>query len=199
MIRELGETIGDAVVESVGRAVGRSQEQRPLPADLLESDEAFLAVFDAPGAEPADVQVRFEANTVVTRVDRFRRFHDGFEMRFPGRGLSLDGSISLPQDAVVAPEDATATLKDNGTLHVRIPKVEPEVDEEMASKVSTMDEEGVKPEELETDEEGDTANGTDTGAETPTGDEEPTNVVEKVSDEDRDEDTNQGSLDVGGE
>ncbi len=125
MIRELGETIGGAVVESVGRAVARSQEQRPLDVDLLESDDAYLAVFDAAGVESGDVQVRFENRTVIVRVDRFREFREGYEMRFPGRGLSLDGSVRLPDDAAVDPSGATATLKENGTLQVEIPKVEP--------------------------------------------------------------------------
>jgi HSP20 family molecular chaperone IbpA len=128
MIRELGESIGDAVVESVGRAVGRTQEQRPLPTDLLESDDAYLAVFDAPGAVSSDVQVRFEDDTVSVRIDRFREFHEGYEMRFPGRGLALDGSITLPDDARVDASEATATLRDNGSLEVRIPKVETEKD-----------------------------------------------------------------------
>jgi HSP20 family protein len=122
MIREIGEAIGDSVVESVGRAVGRTQEQRPLPADLLESEEAFLAVFDAPGVEQGDVQVRFESGEIHVRVDRFREFHEGFEMRFPGRGLSLDGSVALPEGASVEPSEATATLKESGTVHVRVPK-----------------------------------------------------------------------------
>ncbi len=125
MIRELGEAIGDTVVESVGRAVGRTQEQRPLPADLLESDDAYLAVFDAPGIERADVQVRFEDGEVRVRLDRFREFHEGYEMRFPGRGLSLDGSARLPDGATVDPSGASATLGQNGALQVRVPKVEP--------------------------------------------------------------------------
>jgi HSP20 family molecular chaperone IbpA len=125
MMRELGETIGDTVVESVGRAVSRTQEQRPLPADLLESDDAYLAVFDAPGVERPDVQVRFENGEVQVRLDRFREFHDGYDMRFPGRGLSLDGSVRLPDGATVDPSGGSATLKRNGTLQVRIPKAEP--------------------------------------------------------------------------
>ena len=125
MIRELGEAIGDTVVESVGRAVGRTQEQRPLPAALLESDDAYLAVFDAPGIECADVQVRFEDGEVRVRLDRFREFHEGYEMRFPGRGLSLDGSARLPDGATVDPSGASATLGQNGALQVRVPKDEP--------------------------------------------------------------------------
>jgi HSP20 family molecular chaperone IbpA len=122
MIRELGEAIGDTVVESVGRAVSRTQERRPLASDVLESDEAYLVVFDTPGARPEDVQVRYEDDTIEVRVDRFRDFHEGFEMRFPGRGRSLDGSVSLPADAAVDAEHATATLKKNGTLQIRLPK-----------------------------------------------------------------------------
>jgi HSP20 family molecular chaperone IbpA len=122
MIRELGESIGNTVVETVGRAVGRAQENRPLPVDLLESEEAYLAVFDAPGATASDVQVRFENGELQVRVDRFREFHEGFEMRFPGRGLALDGHVELPADAAVDPAGATATLTDSGTLQVRVPK-----------------------------------------------------------------------------
>jgi len=125
MIRELGEAIGDTVVESVGRAVGRTQEQRPLPADLLESDDAYLVVFDAPGVEREDIQVRFEDGEVRVRLDRFREFHEGYDMRFPGRGLSLDGGASLPEGAPLDPSGASATLRQNGTLQVRVPKGEP--------------------------------------------------------------------------
>jgi HSP20 family molecular chaperone IbpA len=124
MIRELGRTLTDTVMETVGRAASRVQERRPLPVDLLESEDAYLAVFDAPGATSSDVQVRFDENRVEVRLDRFRDFHDGFEMRLPGRGLSLDGHVALPPDAKVDAREATATLKRNGTLHVRVPKTE---------------------------------------------------------------------------
>ncbi|WP_324756778.1 Hsp20/alpha crystallin family protein [Haloarcula sp. GH36] len=126
MIRELGETLENAVFENVGRASSRVQERKPLPADLLESDDAYLVVFDAPGATASDVQVRYVDDRVEVRIDRFRDFHDGFDMLFPGRGLSLDGSLTLPADAVVDAEAATATLKADGTLQVTVPKVETE-------------------------------------------------------------------------
>jgi HSP20 family molecular chaperone IbpA len=121
-LRNLGTSAATAVLERVGRGVSRVQERKPLPYDLLESDDAYLVVFDAPGATRSDVQVRFVDGEVQVRVDRFRDFREGFEMRFPGRGLSLDGSARLPDDAVVDAEGASATLASNGTLAVRVPK-----------------------------------------------------------------------------
>ncbi|PSP27618.1 molecular chaperone Hsp20 [Halobacteriales archaeon QH_2_65_14] len=124
MIREVGDAVGSTVFEFLGRALGRTQEQRPLPVDLYESEAAFLAVFDAPGVAGHDVQVGYEDGAIVVRVDRFRDFYEGFEMQFPGRGLTLDGRVELPDDAAVDPTEASATLNDDGTLHVLVPKVE---------------------------------------------------------------------------
>ena len=141
MIRELGRSIGNAVMETVGRAASTVQERRPLPVDLLESEDAYLAVFDAPGTTSSDVQVRFEDNTVEVRIDRFRDFHEGYEMLLPGRGLALDGQITLPTDADVDPKAANATLRQNGTLEVRVPKEdtagEMSVTEEVAEETTT--------------------------------------------------------------
>ncbi|PSP51438.1 molecular chaperone Hsp20 [Halobacteriales archaeon QH_3_68_24] len=123
-IRDIGESVGNSVVERVGRAMSRAQERTPLPVDLLESEDAYLAVFDAPGTQTTGVQVQYDDGAVEVRIDRFRGFHEGFEMRYPGRGLSLDGRVELPDDARVDAEAATATLQDNGTLHVRVPKRE---------------------------------------------------------------------------
>jgi len=128
-IRDIGESVGNSVVERVGRAMSRAQERSPLPVDLLESEDAYLAVFDAPGAQTTDVQVQYNDGAVEVRIDRFRGFHEGFEMRYPGRGLSLDGRVELPDDARVDAEAATAALQDNGTLHVRVPKRETESEE----------------------------------------------------------------------
>ena len=122
MIREVGESVGRAVLSGIGRASSHVQERRPLPADLLESDDAYLVVFDAPGARAGDVDVRFEADTVTVRVDRFRDLHEDYEMRFPGRGLSLSGSVTLPESADVEAGGADATLTQDGTLEVLIPK-----------------------------------------------------------------------------
>ena len=121
-LREIGESIAENAFERVGRSLARVQERKPLAHDLLESDDAYLVVFDAPGVSEQDVQVQFREGAVQVRIDRFRDFHEGFEMRFPGRGLSLDGSASLPADAEIVPGEATATVTDAGTLRVRLPK-----------------------------------------------------------------------------
>ena len=123
MRREI-EAFGDALVGRAGRLSGRAQERHPLPNDLLESDEAYLVVFDAPDVDIDDVQVRFADGTVHVRIDRTREHREGFEMRFPGRGLSLDGSVTLPAEATVDPDAASASLTAEGTLEVELPKVE---------------------------------------------------------------------------
>ena len=132
-LRDIGRSFGSAVLQRVGRAASKVQESKPLPVDLLESDDAYLVVFDAPGATGSDVQVRYADGAVLVRIDRFRDFHEGFEMLFPGRGLSLDGRADLPADAVVEAEEATATLTENGTLHVEVPKRESATESDAAS------------------------------------------------------------------
>jgi len=121
-ITELGRSAVRTALDRVGRGWSRVQERRPLAYDVLESDDAYLVVFDAPGVDPADVQVQFSGRTVEVRLDRFREFREGFEMRFPGRGLTLAGTAELPEGADVTPAGAGATLTHAGTLQVEIPK-----------------------------------------------------------------------------
>ncbi|WP_226005271.1 Hsp20/alpha crystallin family protein [Natrinema salinisoli] len=121
-LSDLGKSVGNALYRQVGRANGRVQNYRSLPVDILENDTSYRVVFDAPGAEPDDVQVRYLEGNVRIRIDRFRQFHEGYEMRFPGRGMSLNGEAELPTDAVVDPDAGTATLSETGTLNVEIPK-----------------------------------------------------------------------------
>lgn len=116
------DTVGDALYRQVGRASSHVQEHRSLPVDILENESSYLVVFDAPGTEPEDLQVRYLDGDVKIRIDRFRSYHDGFEMRFPGRGMALDGDAALPDDAIVDPDSGTAKLTDTGTLQITIPK-----------------------------------------------------------------------------
>jgi len=125
-LKSYGKEAINTVLERIGRGVGQVQERKPLAYDLLETDEAYLVVFDAPGATKEDVQVRFMDNELEVRIDRFREFYEGFEMRFPGRGLTLSGTARFPDDASVtaASADPTATLTRSGTLQVEVPKSE---------------------------------------------------------------------------
>lgn len=121
-MKDLAQSLGNAVFKQVGRVAGRFQERRPLSSDLLETDEEFLVVFDVPGATASDIDVEYEGGAVQVTVDRFREYHEGFDMRFPGRGLSLEGFRRLPDDGVVDAEEARAQLSSDGTLSVFLPK-----------------------------------------------------------------------------
>ncbi|AXR79146.1 Hsp20/alpha crystallin family protein [Natrarchaeobaculum sulfurireducens] len=121
-LKDLKQSVGNALYRQLGRANGHIQNTRSLPVDVLEDDSSYLVVFDAPGTEPDDVQVRYLEGRVKIRLDRFRQFRDRFEMRFPGRGMTLDGEAELPADAAVDPDAGTARLSETGTLRIEIPK-----------------------------------------------------------------------------
>lgn len=142
MIREVGSSIGRTLLDGVGRVASRLQEKKLLSADLLESDDAYLAVFDAAGAEASDVSVRYHGNTLSVKIDRFREFYDGYEMRFPGRGLTLDGEVEFPEGASVDADRAEATVTQRGTLEVLIPKADDGDDGEVSTADEEIDEQG---------------------------------------------------------
>lgn len=121
-LSRLSRTVTDAVLENVGRVAGRIQERRPLQTDLLESGDAYRVVVDAPGADAHDIDVRYLDGSLRVTIERFREYREGYSMRFPGRGLTLRGTVALPPEARIDPEAATAELRDDGTLHVTLPK-----------------------------------------------------------------------------
>lgn len=122
MLRELGTALGETVIKRIGRNVSKLQETTPLATDVLESDDEFIVIVDAPGAEAADIQVGYKRRRIHIRIDRYRDHYDGFEMRYPGRGLSLEGTARLPRNAMVSPEESTATVTSTGTLRITLPK-----------------------------------------------------------------------------
>lgn len=122
--RAYGEAATRAVLKRVGRAASCLQATTPLAADVLESDEEFLVIFDAPGMEARDADVEVDETGVTAHLDRFRDYREGFETLLAGRALSLDGHADLPTDAVVDPADARARLGEDGTLSVFVPKAE---------------------------------------------------------------------------
>jgi len=123
-LRELTRPFESATLDVLGRTAARLHEERGLDADVYEGEGEYLVVVDAPGAEPADVQTRYVDGALEVRVDRFRSFHEGFELVYPGRGLVLSTTVELPEGADVDPEAARASLEDDGTLTVHLPKRE---------------------------------------------------------------------------
>ncbi len=126
MFQEYVTAAGRAMVDTLGRTASRLQARRPLAVDLLESEDAFLAIFDAPGASSDSVGVEYENATITVTVHRSRETPG--EVRFGGRPLAQSRSVQLPTSAVDF-DGASATLSGNGTLHVQIPKTEAGFDE----------------------------------------------------------------------
>lgn len=123
-LREFGRSITNAAYRQVGRANAHLQSNRSLSVDILESETAYLVVFDAPGTDPDDIEVRYLSGSVKIRIERYREFRDRYDLRFPGRGLQLEGEADLPADAVVDPDAGAARLTEHGTLRIEIPKDE---------------------------------------------------------------------------
>lgn len=138
-LRGVKSTIGDVLYRQVGRASSHVQRHKTLPVDVLESDDDYLVVFDAPAVERDDVQVRYVEGGVKIRLDRSRFTVDGFRMRFPGRAMTLTGRTSLPDGATVDPDSATARLTETGSLRVHIPKESGDADERETATESEAD------------------------------------------------------------
>lgn len=140
----LRKSVGNTLYRQLGRVKGRVQNQQPLPVDVLENDTTYLVVFDAPGAGPDDIQVRYLDGNVKVRVDRFRQFQEGYEMRFPGRGTELSGEAELPPDAVVNPDAGTAKLTKTGALRIEIPKASAFEDDANDAETDDTDDAGTE-------------------------------------------------------
>lgn len=126
MRHAVSEAFERAVSDYIDRFATTFQDRRWLSVDLLESDEAFLAIFDAPGAGPGDVSVTFDDGTLDVRIGRSRGRPSDFELRQSGRTIALSGRVELPEDATVDPDHATARLTERGTLEVELPKTDAE-------------------------------------------------------------------------
>ena len=123
--------------ESAHRLKERHQGPSYQHGDLYELADAFLIVFDAPGVNEVDIHIRYVDNAVRVRMERFRPPRSGFSLVAAKRRMSFDGHVMLPDEASVDPEAAMATLRSNGTVHIRLPKVAPSPEAE--SVTTTLD------------------------------------------------------------
>lgn len=96
---------------------------RELPdavfADLLESDEAYLVVFDLPGASAETTDLEVADGKLVIEARREKSLPDGFSYVREDRPLFVDATVPLPPDADAGTAEATM---ERGVLEVRLPK-----------------------------------------------------------------------------
>lgn len=119
---EFVSTIRGSISRRVGRLSSYVHRSKQIPFDVLETDDNYIVIFDVPGVDSEDIQVRYVDNRILVRVDRFREYFEGFTMRFPGRGMGFDGEAELPDTTTVDPEAATARLSETGVLTIEVPK-----------------------------------------------------------------------------
>lgn len=88
-------------------------------ADVLESAEAYLLVFDVPGVTEETLDVTVTGNRLTIEARRRKDVPDAFWFRNEARPLFLDVDVPLPPDA----EGSAATAHlDSGVLEVTVPK-----------------------------------------------------------------------------
>lgn len=128
--RALPATIGTQLFRASGRVARTVQHVRTLPADVLENESTYLILVDTPGVEPSGLDIRYLDGRLQIAVDRTRH-HDGSASgKVLGRAMGLSTDVTLPEDAVIDPESATARLSPVGTVKIELPKEAPSDDTE---------------------------------------------------------------------
>ena len=95
---------------------------RATPIDIVDEDDAFVAVVDLPGFSTDDIDVQLDdERTLSVRATREERTEseEGTYVRRERRQESVDRSVTLP--GIVDP-DKTEVSYDNGVLTVRLGK-----------------------------------------------------------------------------
>ena len=99
--------------------------------DLLEGDDAYLVVFDVPGASPATVDVEVRDGALYLETRREERFPDDYEYVEENRNHDRELRIGLPSDVGTEIE----TVVERGVVEVRLPK------QETATKIDVVEDE----------------------------------------------------------
>jgi len=94
---------------------------RELPgADLLESDDAYLLVVDAPGATEETVDASVAGSRLTVEVRRPKELPEGFDYRQEERPVFLDVDLPLPPDAT----GIEGTTVERGVLELQLGKTD---------------------------------------------------------------------------
>ncbi len=89
-----------------------------VPADLVETEEEYVAVFDLPGYERDAVDVQLADRTLTVSAERDTD-REGEYVRQERSGGSVSRTLSLPSVVEVG---ATSATYENGVLTVRLPR-----------------------------------------------------------------------------
>jgi HSP20 family protein len=104
------------------QALAQSRGPRALPMEALRRGDGFLIAMDAPGVDPADVEVKVERNVVTVRAHREPLHKHGDELivdERPTGDFSRQFFLGENLDATQLSADV-----DGGVLLLRIPVAE---------------------------------------------------------------------------
>lgn len=87
--------------------------------DLIETDEAYLALFDLPGLTREEIDIRTEKDEVIVSGERMRTGEDGSRRRVERPFGEFRRSVRVPADVDL--ESIRAALAD-GVLTVTLPR-----------------------------------------------------------------------------
>jgi len=108
----------ERLFEEMNEGLRAFEPDGDVPADLLETEEGYVAVFDLPGYERDAVDVRLADRTLTVSAERDTDREGEYVQRERADG-AVSRTLRLPS-AVAAGE--TSATYDDGVLTVRLPR-----------------------------------------------------------------------------
>lgn len=136
--------------DSLLRRIGK---RLPTSADMLESDDEFLVLINAPGCDEDEIDLRFVKGNLKVNAER-DEVYEGYVSVREERPARISETVPVPADVDIDGAEATY---ENGVLHVRLPKAEETDEEDDVVEEEGYQEVGVtgSEEEEETEEDAD--------------------------------------------
>jgi HSP20 family molecular chaperone IbpA len=133
--------------DSLLRRIGK---RLPTSADMLESEEEFLVLINAPGCDEEGIDLRFVKGSLKVNAERSET-HEGYVPVREERPGRISETVPVPDDVDVDGAEATY---ENGVLHVTLPKTDAgEEEEEDVETEEDYREVGVTDEEVQEESE----------------------------------------------
>jgi HSP20 family molecular chaperone IbpA len=93
-------------------------DSTPQAREITEEPDKFVVVFDVPDVSKEDIHVSYRGGEISLWLAR----DSGSRKAKISRGEPLEGKASLPANANVDPDAATAIVQGNGSVVVELPK-----------------------------------------------------------------------------